>query len=173
MPIMRDLPIVHSHPETTTFLSLSEELLMKSRIVMASVAALAMLVATLYAADKLDGIKCPVSGKAVKEDKTVDYKGGKVYFCCENCPKAFEKDTAKFAVKANQQLAATGQYVQKACPLSGQKLNPEKTVKVGDVTVTFCCEKCQGKVSSAKGDEQAELVFADKAFDKAFEKKKS
>jgi hypothetical protein len=46
-------------------------------------------------------------------------------------------------------------------------------VKVDGVTVTFCCEKCQGKVSSAKGDEQAELVFGDKAFEKGYEKKKS
>jgi len=140
---------------------------------MASVAALAMLVATLYAADKLEGVKCPVSGKAVKEDKTVDYKGGKVYFCCENCPKAFEKDSAKFAVKANEQLVQTGQYVQKACPLSGQKLNAEKTVKVDGVTVTFCCEKCQGAVDKAEGDKKAEMVFSDKAFEKGFEKKKS
>jgi YHS domain-containing protein len=146
---------------------------MKSRIVLASVAAMAMLVATLYAADKLEGIKCPVSGKAVKADKTVDYKGAKVYFCCENCPKAFEKDTAKFAVKANEQLVATGQYVQKACPLSGQKLNAEKTVKVDGVTVTFCCEKCQGAVTKAEGDKKAEMVFNDKAFEKGFEKKKS
>jgi len=148
-----------------------EDLLMKSRIVMASVAAMAMLVATLYAADKLEGIKCPLSGKPVKEDKTVDYKGGKVYFCCENCPKAF--DAAKHSVKANQQLVATKQYVQKACPLSGQKLNPDKTAKVGDVTVTFCCEKCQGAVNKAEGDAKAEMVFSDKAFEKGFEKKKS
>jgi YHS domain-containing protein len=148
-----------------------EDLLMKSRIVMASVAAMAMLVATLYAADKLEGIKCPVSGKAVKEDKTVDYKGGKVYFCCENCPKGF--DAAKHGTKANEQLVATGQFVQKACPLSGQKLNAEKTAKVDGVTVTFCCEKCQGAVEKAEGDKKAEMVFGDKAFEKGFEKKKS
>ena len=143
---------------------------MKSRIVMASLAAIAMLSATLFAADKLDGIKCPVSGKAVKEDKTVDYKGGKVYFCCENCPKAF--DAAKHGVKANHQLVATGQFTQKACPLSGQKVNAEKTAKVGGVEVAFCCEKCQGAVNKAEDDKQTELVFADKAFEKGFEKKK-
>ncbi len=110
--------------------------------------------------------KCVVSGGPAKEDKTVDYKGGKVYFCCENCPKAFEKDVAKFATKANHQLVATGQAKQAKCPLSGGKLNPEKTVKVNGVEVQFCCGNCQAKAAEAKGDAQLELVFSDAAFEK-------
>lgn len=116
---------------------------------------------------------CPVANKPALQDKVVDYKGGKVYFCCANCPKAFEKDTAKYATKANQQLVATGQATQGKCPLSGGPLNADKTVEVGGVKVTFCCEKCQGKVAEAKGDAQAELVFSDAAFAKAFEVKKA
>ncbi len=111
--------------------------------------------------------KCVVSGGAAKEDKTVEYKGGKVYFCCENCPKAFEKDVKKYSTKANHQLVATGQAKQAKCPLSGGKLNAEKTVKVGGVEVQFCCEKCQGAVAKAEGDAQIELVFSDTAFEKA------
>lgn len=110
--------------------------------------------------------KCVVSGGPAKEDKTVAYKGGKVYFCCGNCPKAFEKDVAKFATKANHQLVATGQAKQAKCPLSGGKLNPEKTVSVGGVDVQFCCGNCQAKVAQAKGDAQIELVFSDAAFEK-------
>jgi len=116
---------------------------------------------------------CPVSGQPAKQDKTADYKGGKAYFCCGNCPAAFAKDTAKFATKANHQLVATGQTTQAKCPLSGGPLNADKTVEVGGVKVTFCCEKCQGKVAEAKGDAQAELVFSDAAFGKAFEVKKA
>ena len=39
--------------------------------------------ASLYGAKevKLDGIKCPVSGKAVKAEHAVAYKGAKAYFC--------------------------------------------------------------------------------------------
>jgi YHS domain-containing protein len=172
MPVVVGLPFL-SAPWSASIHLPFEDLLMKSRIVIASVAAMAMLVATLYAADKLEGIKCPVSGKAVKEDKTVDYKGGKVYFCCENCPKAFEKDTAKYAVKANQQLVATGQYTQKACPLSGKELDTSTAIDVNGTKVCFCCNNCKGAVSKAEGDKKAEMVFGDKAFDKAFEKKKS
>jgi hypothetical protein len=115
---------------------------------------------------------CPVSGKAALEDKTADYKNAKVYFCCGNCPGAFTKDTAKYATKANQQLVATGQAKQIKCPLSGGELNPASNVMVGDVKVEFCCDKCKAKVSEAKGDAQAELVFKDDAFSKGFEVKK-
>ena len=116
---------------------------------------------------------CPISGKPALQDKTADYKDGKVYFCCENCPKAFAKDPAKFATKANQQLVATGQTTQGKCPLSGGKLNPDATSEVGGVKVTFCCNNCKAKVDEAKGDAQAELVFSDTAFAKAFEVKKA
>lgn len=137
----------------------------------------AVVCALAFAAEEKKEFKslCPISGKAALQDKTADYKGGKVYFCCENCPKAFEKDTAKFAVKANQQLVATGQTTQAKCPLSGGKINPDATCEVGEVKVSFCCNDCKGKVEEAKADAQAqaELVFSDKAFEKAFEVKKA
>src|SRR5262245_58810655 len=81
--------------------------------------------ATAYAAEiKLDGVKCVVAGtKDAKLDKSAEYKGGKVFFCCDNCPKAFASDKAKFATKANFQLVATGQTKQGACPLSGRELD--------------------------------------------------
>jgi YHS domain-containing protein len=169
MPVVLGLPRAHTldYVDPLTF----KDLLMKSRIVMASVAALAMLVATLYAADKLEGIKCPVSGKAVKEDKTVDYKGGKVYFCCENCPKGFTAE--KHGVKANQQLVATGQFVPKACPLTGKELDKTTAIDIDGVKVAFCCNNCKGAVSKLEGAAKTEKVFSDTAFGKGFEKKKS
>ncbi len=121
--------------------------------------------------EKKDEFKaiCPVSGEAAKKDKTLKYREGEVYFCCENCPKAFEKDTAKYAEKANHQLVLTGQYKQIKCPLTGGKLNPEAKSEIDHLTVNFCCNMCKGKVDDAKGEEQYKLVFADKAFDKGFE----
>jgi YHS domain-containing protein len=46
--------------------------------------------------------KCPVSDKAIDPAQSVDYQGKKVYFCCKNCPAAFEKDPAKFTAKLPQ-----------------------------------------------------------------------
>jgi len=128
-----------------------------------------------YAAEEKGKFKatCPVSGKPAVEDKSVAYKDAKVYFCCGGCPGAFEKDVAKYAAKANQQLVATEQATQTKCPLSGGKLNPDATVTVGDVKVQFCCNNCQKKASEAKGDDQVKLVFSDDAFKKGFEVKKA
>ncbi|MBL8851261.1 MAG: hypothetical protein JNG89_16385 [Planctomycetaceae bacterium] len=115
---------------------------------------------------------CPVSGKAAVEDKTVEYKGGHVYFCCGGCPDAFSADVAKYASKANHQLVQTHQATQTKCPLSGGKLNPDTGVEVSGVTVTFCCNNCKGKVAAKTGAEQVDLVFNDTAFGKGFEVKK-
>lgn len=143
---------------------------MTVRLLSLSVCALLVGAFVANSEDKKAEVKpvCPVSGKAIDMTKSVAYKGGKVYFCCGNCPGAFEKNTAKYSTKANEQLVVTKQATQAKCPLSGGPVNDEKTVAVNGVTVKFCCEKCQGKVAAAKADEQAELVFSDKAFEKGF-----
>jgi len=111
---------------------------------------------------------CPVSGAPAKQTSSIDYKGGKLYFCCDGCPASFKKDTAKYAAKANQQLVATGQAKQEKCPLTGGKLNSETVTEVGGVKVCFCCNGCKGKVTKASAEEQAKMVFGDDAFAKAF-----
>lgn len=111
---------------------------------------------------------CPVSGKPAAKDAAVDYKGGKVYLCCGGCEGPFKSDTAKYAPKANHQLAGTGQAKQVGCPLTGGKLNPDTAIEIGGVKVCFCCSKCQAKVAKATGDEQVKLVFGEEAFSKGF-----
>jgi hypothetical protein len=114
----------------------------------------------------LDGIKCPLSGGPAKEDKTVAHLDGSVYFCCEKCMAKFETDKDKFAAKANQQLVATKQYEQKACPVSGSPLNKATEIEVGGTKVAFCCNNCKGAAEKKSGDEQVEFVFGKKAFEK-------
>ena len=131
--------------------------------------------------DKVDlsTIKCPISGRAIDETRTVEHKDAKVYFCCPNCINAFKKDpkNEKFAAKVNYQLVATKQAKQQACPLSGQKLKDGTEVEVGyaEVKVAFCCPNCQKKANATKdADNEAEdklvaLIFADEEkFAKAF-----
>ena len=133
------------------------------------VAAFGLLLTSVVVADvKLEGVKCIVAtDKAAKAEKSADYKGGKVYFCCDGCPKAFAKDEKKFATKANTQLVATEQAKQHKCPLSGEDLDKTTEITVAGAKVQFCCNKCKGEVEKLKGDEQAEKVFGDKAFEKA------
>lgn len=140
----------------------------KILVAMMSVALLSVV--AIAAEDiKLEGVTCVVaSTKPAKEANSVDYKGGKVFFCCKNCPKAFAKDTAKFATSANKQLVATGQAKQIACPYSGKDVAEGTQIKVGGVEVGFCCNNCKGKTEKAEAAEAVEMVFNDKAFEKGF-----
>ena len=126
--------------------------------VLSLVAASFLLSGLAMAAVKLDGLKCPISGKDVKEEHAVDFGGGKVYLCCGGCPDAFKKDTAKFTAKGNHQLLATGQAKQAKCPLSGGDLNKETEISIAGAKVQFCCNNCKGKAEKAQGDEQVNLV---------------
>jgi hypothetical protein len=128
-------------------------------------------------ANKVDfkKIKCVVSGQPVKEASTREYKGAKVYFCCDNCPKKFDKEIAtnkELAQKSNLQLVSTKQAIQQKCPITGKALNAAKKEKIAGVEVTFCCDGCKGKVAGAKDDAaKLALVFNDAAFDKGFKVK--
>lgn len=145
---------------------------------LAAVAILAstVMLTSAFADDKKDGdkvdfkkVSCVINPKAkAKEANAAEYKGGKVYTCCGGCLAKFKKSPEKFATSANAQLVSTKQYVQAKCPISGGKVNAEKTVTVGGVKVGFCCGNCQGKVKKAEGKAQAELVFGEKAFKKGF-----
>lgn len=139
---------------------------MKTRLLAALGVAALVVSAALNAEEKdaLKGITCPVSGKAVSADQTMEYKGGKIYFCCENCPKAFKAD--KHGAKANLQLVATKQAKQEKCPFTGGKLNPATKITVNGADVCFCCNMCKGKAEKASGDEQVALIFGDAAFEK-------
>jgi hypothetical protein len=120
------------------------------------------------------GPHCPVSNAPITEKThAVAYKDAQLYFCCDNCPKKFAADTAKYAAKANAQLVATAQYKQVKCPLSGEAVDAKQHLKVAGMTVEFCCPDCKAKVKEAKKDAKVDLVFSDEAFKKGFEKVKA
>jgi len=131
-----------------------------------SVSALVLVAAVVFSAAAVvaapkepKDAKCPVSGKGCNPEKSADFAGGKVYFCCGNCQAAFTGDSAKFAAKAHQQMVSTGQLVQKGCPFSGGAVKAGTEVAIGDATVGFCCNNCKGKVEKASAEEQLTMVF--------------
>jgi YHS domain-containing protein len=133
--------------------------------------AFAALVAVSFAADvDLTDVKCVMNPKAAaKADKSLDYKGGKVYFCCDNCPKGFaakiEAKDKVVAAKGNKQLVQTGQAKQAKCPFTGGPMKEKLTVAGAEVQ--FCCNNCKGKAEKMEGDEQVVAIFGDEAFKKA------
>lgn len=121
---------------------------------------------------KLDGIKCVMNPKAAaKAEKMVKYKGGQVFFCCDNCPKAFQakiKEGDKLvAAKGNHQLVATKQVKQSKCPFSGGPAKDATAIKVAGASIAFCCENCQAKAKAMEGNDQIESLFGDAAYKKA------
>jgi YHS domain-containing protein len=142
------------------------------RLIFAFSAAALAVCCPLHAAD-LAAAKCPVSGEAVSKDASIDYKGGKLYFCCNDCAATFasakDKEKAKYAPKANLQLVVTGQAVQKGCPLSGNKTDASTAIDVGGAKVAFCCNGCKGAVAKLTPAQQIKKIFADEVFDKNFE----
>ncbi len=127
---------------------------------------------TAVVVDNLKDVKCcMMTKKDVKKEQAVAYRDAFMYFCCPKCKGNFEKDPAKFAVKANQQLVQTKQFVQTKCPFSGEDVDAAQKVKIGEVEVSFCCENCVKKVNGEKDDEaKAKLVFGDESFEKGFAK---
>jgi hypothetical protein len=133
--------------------------------------AFAALVAVSFAADvDLTDVKCVMRPTAAaKMDKSVDYKEGKVYFCCDNCPKGFaakiEAKDKVVAAKGNKQLVQTGQAKQAKCPFTGGPMKEKLTVAGAEIQ--FCCNNCKGKAEKMEGDEQVVALFGDEAFKKA------
>ena len=146
---------------------------MKARSLLIATASVAILAVSLYAADKIDlkGIKCAnnLKGAAKNVDgSSRDHRGGTVYFCCANCPKAFDakiKDKDAVAdAKANSQLIATKQAKQTKCVFTGGPLKTKLTV--AGATIQFCCNNCKGNAEKLEGDKQLVALFGDKAFKK-------
>lgn len=121
----------------------------------------------------LEKVKCFVSGKPAKAEASVAYKEGKIFFCCNNCPGAFDKENAAHVMKANHQLVATKQYTQKGCPFSGKAIAEGTELAIDGTKVGFCCNNCKGKVAEMEGDEKIAAVYAEKAFEKGFAKVKA
>ncbi len=121
----------------------------------------------------LSEVSCPISGGPVSQDHYAEFMDGKVYFCCGGCAKSFAKDSSQHANAARHQLVATGQYVQKGCPFSGNAVIDEAVAQVGNVAVGFCCTGCSGKVAqTSEIKDQLEMVFSEDAFGKGYELKK-
>jgi YHS domain-containing protein len=139
---------------------------MKARILLASLAVVLIASSGVLVADDAKSEKkefaatCPVSGHPADEAsvKTIE-KDLKVYFCCDKCPGAFEKDPAKFDLQVRRQLLETGQMVQVGCPISGGPVNEKTLVEVGEAKAGFCCEKCLAKYEKASDDEKLAILF--------------
>ena len=60
---------------------------------------------------------CPVMGGKINKDVYTDYKGERIYFCCEGCIPGFQKDPEKYIKK----LKSEGVTLEKVPATGGNK----------------------------------------------------
>lgn len=122
------------------------------------------------AAQDLAGVKCIVDpANDARAEMNIDYRGGQIFFCCRTCIGKFQENPDPWLIRAHYQLVATGQFVQTACPLTGQGVADDISVKVGHVSVGLCCDDC--RVTLQKADEipdQLAMAFGLKSFSRGF-----
>lgn len=108
------------------------------------------LVAYSSSAPKAGAIndKCPLSGEAVKADKTSEVK---VKFCCDNCKGKFEKDPTACLGKVDK-------LPNEKCPVAGK---PAKDAEA-TVTIAFCCGDCKGKFDAKPTEYLGKVKAAEK-----------
>lgn len=75
----------------------------KTKVVILTILIALFTVGPVMAAENAPGEKvqttCPVMGGKINKDIYTDYKGERVYFCCEGCMPEFQKDPAKYVQK--------------------------------------------------------------------------
>ena len=145
--------------------------MLKARMFLVCIASLLLFSATVSADDEvsLKGVKCVLNPKGdAKATSSADYKGGKVYFCCDNCKGKFTAEPKKYAAAANAQLVATKQAKQVKCPMMGKDVKEGVVVKVGTIEIGVCCPGCQKKLNDMDEKDRIEAVFNEKAFEKGF-----
>ena len=151
--------------------SRSEFMTMKNSWVLGLIAFVATFASVSIAVDtKIDfaSLKCLVSGTATaKEDKSSDWKDGKVYFCCGSCLKKFDGDKKGFAAKANHQLIASKQVEQKACPFTGGDVKADTAIEFKGASIAFCCNNCKGKAEKMSDEDKVTKLFGEEAYEKA------
>ena len=104
---------------------------------------------------------CPITGKPIKKEFVAVKNNILVYFCCPNCPKAFEADPAgtvkKMVEKGEAPILLT--LAQTTCPVSGDKISGANSVTVKGKQVELCCDAC--KVEMEKNPDKYLQAMAD------------
>ncbi len=86
--------------------------------------------------------KCPVSGKAIDKNQSVEVDGQRVYTCCKNCVAKVKADFKGMAAIAYKDAKKVD---NKTCPVSGHAIveGKAKTMTWQGHTVSLCCADCE------------------------------
>ena len=83
-----------------------------------------------------------------------------------------QQPDSSLLLKANHQLALTGQVKQQQCPLTGKSIDQEHQLLIAGVKVCFHDAAARNIIESLESTRQrAEKVFASRMFAKSFSKR--
>jgi YHS domain-containing protein len=86
---------------------------------------------------------CPVTGKPIRKDFSVEQDGLKVYFCCPSCPPKFKESPTEYLPAVYRQVYP--QNVQVNCPVMGGPLDGKTFIEYQGRQIGFCCDGCPEK----------------------------
>jgi YHS domain-containing protein len=105
-----------------------------------------------HAAKKPVNAKCPLTGKPVNAEFTLEHEGEVIGFCCGNCKAEFFKDPQAHIGKLERTAAAAPVAkeapkvpVNAKCPLTGKAVSAEFVVEHEGRWIGFCCGNCKAK----------------------------
>ena len=75
----------------------------KAVILALALALTAFMAGGLYAADPKPQTTCPVLAGKIDKNVYADYKGKRIYFCCQGCDATFNKDPEKYMKKLQEE----------------------------------------------------------------------
>ena len=108
---------------------------------------------------------CPIMGNPVNKDLYVEYKGKRIYVCCEGCIDAVKNDPEAAIKKIESsgesvEVIAAAQpaenppnlALQTTCPvMKGNPINRNLYVDYQGKRIYVCCSDCLAKVKAAPG----------------------
>lgn len=99
-------------------------------------------------------------------DHAIKYKDAWVFFSSTQAARKFRDKPQAFEAFANFQLVQTKQYVQHACPLSGEQPDEDSAIiNVGGVDIEVLCADCAKDIGKEPLADQIELLFDAEGFE--------
>lgn len=104
---------------------------------------------------------CPIMGGKISKKEYVDARGQRIYVCCEGCKEKVKADP-EAALQKLEEKDEYAESLQKACPITGAKINKSLYIEYKGRRLYACCKGCLVKIK-AEPEKYAEMISANVA----------
>jgi YHS domain-containing protein len=91
--------------------------------------------------------KCPITGRAVRDEFAAVHEGKVFHFCSAGCVETFKKNPASIIAKIDGARSFKLNLINRngTCPVTGKPAKPELFLVRGSTVTFYCCPECVGK----------------------------